>query len=444
MRLTAAFHWIRVVIIGGLGLQLGSTFATAAGFAVPEVSALGTAMSNAVVANPEEKGAFAYNPAAMGFHDQSSVALGALFIGPDFGVDTATGSHDSGGADWVTVPMFQAAFRAHDQWRVGLGINAPLGLETRWKTGTFPKLSGEQPVTVAPGVTLPIPFGAHPTNSKLEIISLVPTLVYQVNPDLSIAAGLDYYKAESARLDSQLTSVKGDGDGWGWNASVLYRHGRLSFGAVYHSTATSDLKGRYKPLNSALASLGTLNPGSGLPPAQAVKLDLDLPWRLQLGARYEFTPDLAVEFDWTRTGWGEFDKLEIKSRATGTTLFSDANEWKDTDAYRLGLAYDVLPRTQLRFGYTFDETGQDRDHFSARVPDNDRHLFSLGLGQDLEQGWALDFGYMYVKFKNQNYRGSSTYTPVADLGKDVNGTDAIAGKYKASAHLFVFEVSKSF
>ncbi len=89
-----------------------------------------------------------------------------------------------------------------------------------------------------------------------------------------------------------------------------------------------------------------MQPGSGLPPAQAAKLDLNLSWRLQLGARYEFTDKLAVEFDWTRTGWSEFDRIEDKRRSTGTILFSDINAWKDTDAYRLGLTYDVLPGIQ--------------------------------------------------------------------------------------------------
>jgi len=164
MRQPSVFR-IQAAILGGLCLHLGSATAMASGFSIPEVSALGTAMSNAVVANPEETGAFAYNPAAMGFHDRTSVSLGTLFIGPSFSVDTATGSHDSAGADWITAPLFQAVLRVHDHWRVGLGINAPFGLETRWETGTFPKLSGEAPVTVAPGVTLPLPFGAHLTNS---------------------------------------------------------------------------------------------------------------------------------------------------------------------------------------------------------------------------------------------------------------------------------------
>jgi len=380
----------------------------------------------------------------MGFHDQTSISLGALFIEPSFGVDTTTGHHDSTGADRIAAPLFQVVFRAHERWRVGVGISAPFGLETRWEIGTFPKLSGEAPVTVAPGVTLPIPFGAHPTSSQLEIVTLTPTLTYKLNKDLSIAAGLDYYKAKSARLDSQLSSVTGDGKGWGWNASALYRRGALSLGGAYHSAATAELKGHYRPLNSALALLETMQPGSGLPPAQAVKLDLDLPWRLQLGARYEFTDKLAVELDWTRTGWSRFDKLEIKGRNTGATLFSDINKWEDTNAYRLGLTYDLRPHTQLRFGYAFDETGQSEDHYSARAPDNDRRLFSFGVGRDLGQGWGLEVGYMYVKPKDRNYRANNTYTPVVDLGKDINGTDAIGGKYKSKAHLFALEVSKTF
>jgi len=430
------------VLFSGSVLLMCQQGAIASGFAVPEVSALATATANAVVANPEEKGAFAYNAAAMGFHDATSVSVGTLLIGPEFSVKTETGTHDSSGADWLAAPMFQAAFKVHEQWRAGIGINAPFGLETRWKVGTFPELSGTNLVPVAPGIALPLPKGAHPTNSKLEILTLVPTVTYKVNEDLSVAAGLDYYKARSARLDSSLTTLTGDGDGWGWNVSLLYRHDAWSLGATYHSAATLDLEGFYTPLDQTLVLLNRLAPGRGLPSAQGADLDLDLPWRLQLGVRYEVNEALAVELDWTRTGWSRFDELVIKSRATGRPLLRpDVNDWSDANAYRLGVTYDLLPSTQLRLGYAYDETGQDDDHYSARVPDNDRHLFSLGVGQDLGQGWTLEAGYMYVKFKDRDYGGSRPY---GGLGTDINGTDAIAGDYEASANLIALEITKTF
>jgi len=151
---------------------------------------------------------------------------------------------------------------------------------------------------------------------------------------------------------------------------------------------------------------------------------------------------LAVEVDWTRTGWSEFDKLVVESSADGQPLLRpDVNDWNDANAYRLGLTYKVLPATQLRFGYAYDETGQDDDHFSARVPDNDRHLFGVGVGQDLGGGWALEAAYMYVMFKDRDYRGSRPY---AGLGTEINGTDAVAGDYEASANLIALEITKAF
>ena len=42
-------------------------------------------------------------------------------------------------------------------------------------------------------------------------------------------------------------------------------------------------------------------------PGQTAELDLNLPWRLQLGVRYAINPQLAVEVDWTRMGWSQFE-----------------------------------------------------------------------------------------------------------------------------------------
>jgi len=49
-----------------------------------------------------------------------------------------------------------------------------------------------------------------------------------------------------------------------------------------------------------------------------------------------------------------------------------------------------------------------------------------------------------MKFKDRDHRGSNIYTPVADLGEGVNGTDAIDGNYEGNAHLFALELSKTF
>lgn len=422
----------RMTLIG-LSLACIGPTAQASGFALPEVSTAGIGTANAMVANAVDPGAFAYNAAAMGFHDANSVAVGALFIAPSFQVTNDSGSQDSNGADWIAAPMLQAALALNDTWRVGLGVNAPFGLETRWPTNTFPALTDSVP---APP-TLPeptIPLSPQPLQSKLEILSIVPTATFRVNDALSLSAGVDYYTARSAVLDSSLAKLDGDGDGWGYNLGFLFRRDALSIGGSFHSAATIDIEGDYQPTSQNLVLLGELLP------AQSAELELDLPWRLQLGARYAFTDRLAVELDWTRTGWSEFESIEIETKSGGQLIQTDVNDWSDANAYRLGMSYQWRPATVVRAGYSFDETGQGDDHFSARVPDNDRHLFSLGIGHELGGGWSIDAGYMYVLFEDRDYESSTAYTG----GSEINGTDAIDGEYEASAHLIGVEIRRTF
>ena len=410
--------------------------AGAAGFSLPEASSAGLGTANAMVANPHETGAFPYNPAAMGFHDASSLSLGTIVIGPGFSVETASGEHDSQGADWLAGPMFQGMFRLNDQWRLGLGLTAPFGLETRWRDGTFPAVSGTVKLPVPPPLNPKVPRGNHPTASKLEILDFSPTATYRVTDDLSLSGGLDIYWAKTAQLDSTAGALRGDGEGTGlgFNLSALYRHGAWSLGGAFRSAATLALEGDYRALSPTLVALGRLAP------TQAAELDLDLPWRLQIGVRYAVDDRLAVEFDVTRTGWSEFKELKIKGKNTGAPIFTDSNQWDDANAYRLGATYQLRPETQLRVGYAYDETGQGDDHFSARVPDNNRHLFSLGLAQALGQGYSLEAGYMYVVAQDRDYRGDTRYLP----GGALNGTDALNGDYSMDAHLLGLELVKVF
>ncbi|MBK1717267.1 OmpP1/FadL family transporter [Thiocystis violacea] len=427
-RITRALA-LALAAAGACGFQ---DTAIASGFMLPESSAAGIGTSNAMVANPDETGAFAYNPAAMGFHEASSIAIGTYFISPTFSVDTATGSHDSQGADWLTIPMIQAALKLNDQWRLGFGVTTPFGLETRWEDGTFPAVSGTRTIAVPSPLDPNVPLG-HPTSSKLEILAFSPTATYRVNPDLSLSAGLDLYWAKTAQLNSTLGALNGDGQGLGFNLGALFRQGPWSLGASFRSSATLGLDGDFTPKSQTLVTIGRLAR------AQSAELDVDLPWRLQLGARYAFNDQLAVEFDISRTGWSEFNDLKITGKRTGALIFSDQNDWDDSNAYRLGTTYQVSAETQLRFGYTYDETGQGDDHFSARVPDSDRHLFSLGLAQSLGQGLSLEVACMYVQGEERGYSAQTRYS-----GGDLNGTTALNGDYSMDAHLIGLEIVKTF
>jgi long-chain fatty acid transport protein len=197
---------------------------------------------------------------------------------------------------------------------------------------------------------------------------------------------------------------------------------------AYHSAATV-----------GVACCASFIPIPETSPAQA---DLPVPYRLQAGVRYRANKRLAVEFDISRTGWSDFDTLVINNSLSppAPSPVTSANSWSDANAYRLGASYQWDSKTLLRFGYTFDETPQPRDYFSARIPDSDRHLFSIGMSRAMGNGLELDAGYMFVKFKDYTHAAAGA----GPVPGDPNGSIAYNGDYESSVHLFGVGVTKHF
>ncbi|MCG8426771.1 MAG: porin [Chromatiales bacterium] len=391
----------------GITLLGLSTQALSSGFGIPEISILGLGTSNAVVANPDELGAIPYNPAAAVYHP-TSLSGGLMAIVPDLSVTTVTGSHDSDGKSIIAIPQFQATYRLNDRTAFGLGLSAPFGLETNW----------DETAPVFPGL---VGIG-HPTLSKVEIIDLSPTVAYKLTDNFSVSGGLDYYYLRTVEFNADVIDNEGDGDAFGWNLGLLFTQDNVSVGVSYHSGADIDIKGS-SHIPSAMLTV----------PATA---ELELPTRLQAGIRVEATDKLALEFDITRTGWSSFDVLEIKNPVSTVTSI---NNWDDATAYRLGGTYQLNNKTQLRFGYSFDQTGQNDDFFSARVPDADRHLFSVGFGHDMGDGWTLEGGYMYVRFKDRTHSATGFTAP-----GEPNGSLLYNGEYKSNVNLLGLGISKTF
>lgn len=386
-------------------LSVSAIHAHASGFRIPEASIAGLGTANALVANASEPGALAYNPAAMAFHEGITVVGGIIAIDPNLSVTTASGSHDSNVDSPFYAPSLYATGHVTPSVTWGLNINSPFGLETNWPSGAFPGFAG--------------PFtGANPTRSKIEMVNINPNIAFKLGSDTSIAVGLDYYYVNDVRLDAGLLKISGDGSGYGFNLAALHTLGAWSFGGSYRSDVTADIDGVANTTSAAT--------------------EVNFPWLLQVGARYQATKQLAIEFDIERTGWSKFDQIVIV-RAVGTPITS-ANNWEDANAYRIGATFDLSPNTQLRIGYTYDQTGQGDDRFSARIPDADRHLVGLGIAQKFG-AWTVEAGYMYVMFDDRNYVAPAA---LGTYGADANGTSAYNGSYEASVHLFGAGLSTKF
>jgi long-chain fatty acid transport protein len=397
----------------GVASALAGGQLSAAGFVIPEISVFGLSTANAVVANTDAIGAIGYNPALSSFHSGTTLSGGVTLVHPESRVDPDNGSStDFQGRDNVFIPTLQITHQASDNITLGFGLTVPLGLSTEYPVGTFGTFSDL-------GLT-----ALHPTKSKVEVMDLSPTLSYRLNENMALAVGLDYYRLREVKFDTAAVSNEGDGHGWGWNASFAYERGPWSLGLAFRSRSSIDID-------------GTTKVGPFSAPASA---ELVMPWRAQIGVRYEATNALALEFDITRTGWNSFDVLTIDNPLVPV---SSTNQWDDNTAYRFGGTYQLSPATELRFGYSYDERAGDLTYYSARTADSDRHLFSIGVGHDLGDGLMLEAGYMYVHFEDVNLSGRS-YLAQLPGNTDPNGTDAYAGEYQTDVHMFGLGVSKQF
>jgi len=392
--------------------------ALASGFRLPEASVYGMSSANAVVADPKARGALAYNPAAMSFHPGMNLVAGVAAIDPEISVTTAAGHSDSDVDTPLYAPNLVVMGHTGPAVTMGLSVNSPFGLETNWPNGTFPGFAG------------PID-GLEPTRSKLEMANVNPNVAIRLGSNASLAFGVDYYWIKDVRLDTKAIKMSGDGDGVGVNLAFLHTAGNWSTGFSWRSRVTTDIEGT---ISGGLAAQGS----------SAASTEITFPAMMQLGVRNQTTPTLALEFDVEHTDWSSFNSLVITHSLPPTTgvgsPVASTNGWSDALAFRLGGALDVGPATQLRFGYTRDLAPNKDTHFSARVPDSDRQLFSVGVGQTVGT-WMVEAGYMYVLWDDRNYDSAAPFT---SFGTDANGTNLYNGAYEGNAHILGLGVNGSF
>ena len=394
-----------------ISAMLGISSAQASGFRIPEVSVLGTGTSNALVANTDELGALPYNPANMAFHDKNGLVAGVTYIGYNLKVDTTVqggGSYDSIGKDSFWVPNVYAMAPGYGKVSFGLGINSPFGLETGWSADTFPSFAALGPLAAA----------AAPAVSRIQMINVNPNIAYKINNTTSFAFGLDYYQLRDIMLNTQGAKIEGTGSDFGWNIGFTKKFDKWNLGVSYRSSVEVDINGVVNDTVGATSSV-------------------EFPDLLQVGAYYQATDKWGIELDIERIGWSSFDKLVISSPAAGLTITS-TNNWDDAWALRLGAIYAMNAKTNLLLGYSYDETGQTDEFFSARVPDNDRQLLSVGLTHEYA-GWTLEAAYMYVMVDDRTFNTTTLPNPA-----DPNGTSLYNGTYESSVNLLSIGLSTKF
>jgi long-chain fatty acid transport protein len=294
------------------------------------------------------------------------------------------------------VPNFAFATPVGDRFAVGVSVAAPYNFTTKYEQASFTRYDA--------------------LTSELRSANAGLTVAYQVNDWLDIGAGLDaqYVKAKltsalpnlSPLLPDGSNTLEGDGWDYGWNVGAQAHAGAWDFGLSYRSKIEHELEGD-------ITIAGLLGPLAGSNVATAGKASFNTPWFASASVRYAVNDKLTLNAQVNRIGWSEFEAIDVEYAGGGDSIHQN---YKDVTTGAIGLDYAISDKTTLRAGVGYDPTPTRDSLRTARIPDADRWLISVGGSTEVAPGVTFDAGLTYIAFSDSEIFDDRTFyagTPAA-------------------------------
>jgi len=410
-----------VLTITGLVLTMAAGTAFAGAFRIPESSATAMGQGNAFVGQADNASAIQYNVGGLSQLEGNQILVGGTLVSlkTDFtAANPPFAGVTSSMEDEIHFPpyLFYTNHIGESNWWIGLGINAPFGLSTKWSN----EASFNQAGLGAYGTPLV-------TETTLNLIKVAPVVTYKFSDSFSLGFGPEYYNAldviyaggtpfPPGDTNGNL-NMEGTGDAWGATLGGLYTiNDKWQLGLAWHSGVTLGLEGDAVGVPQ--------DPPVGTYSGKA-KLDLSIPDTLALGAHFKATDKWSfnLDFDWTQ--WSDYKNLQFQE-ADGTNLTNVVKEYDDSLAIRGGASYYLNEKWTLRGGLLHEKTPVPEKTYDPRLPDADSTGVTLGFGYDTGK-FALNAAYMAL------FKGSRDVTSDA-------GSGLYDGKYETFGNLLGLDV----
>jgi long-chain fatty acid transport protein len=438
-----------------VALSGGAASLAAQGYAVNEhgTCAMGRAGTATAAPCPDGSALF-YNPAGIASigRGHGLVTVGGTLIAPRGGFTNDLGPKDDLENKILPVPHVYAAYGLSKTFAAAVGLFAPYGLETNWKSSSQARFLGYKSVIRSIYVQPTLAIRLHP---RIDFgagfdINFVHLQLRQ-HQDLSVQAippglfppGVDtFYKVGIlSGTDFADVNLHGNGTTVGYHLGLILRPvNRVALGVRYLSRQKADVDNATAeisqintnillgglPLDAQLAPLFASGQRLG---KQGGSTSLRLPEQLSFGAAVDVTSKFKALVDVVTTNWEVFDTLPIALDQAGTILLPE--NFERTWAFRVGGEYAVSQRVTLRGGYINHDPGAPDQTVTPNLPEGPRAEFTGGLGASLGDHFHLDLAYQYIR--QQERRGRIVPDPAVTNGL-----------YKFNAHLFGATLTYSF
>lgn len=384
------------------GLAVGPTAAVvslatisvahAGAFAVRTQSAYGQGSSFAGIAAGGSLSSMFWNPANLSDVQRIETELVGSGIFPEVDVKLDPqpllgfpGSDEGNIAHAAFIPAGYAAHRLNDRVVLGVGINVPFGLATKYDGDSILHQTG--------------------VAGKSEVFSLNvnPAVSLEVTDWLAFALGaqVQYFQA---RLTRQAlgplgnSTLDGDDVGFGLTAGIKVTPvPGTEIGLGYRSFIDHELDGK----------LETGNAG-----AFHVKYDnVNLPDVVTLGIRQRITDRFRVMAGAEWTNWSRFDTVKVEG---GPAPIDLPFEYDDGWLFSLGAEFDATQRATVRAGIGYELSPIDDNVRNYRLPYNDGLLLSAGTSYRLGERFSFDIGYSFFSVEDMEILAANSGGPDAN------------------------------
>jgi long-chain fatty acid transport protein len=339
------------------------------------------AMGAAFAGLADDASAIYYNPAGLAFQENRfNLTIDGFYVWPTHEYETPTGMRVESQYN-ASIPQLFFTYQTSERLTIGFGVYTPYaGGGVDWKEDQL-------------GV---------PLKSYLGVLSLTPSLSYQVSDQLSIGLNLNYYYSvlevdTNADLFGPMKAEE-SGNALSAGLGLMYKPSdRLSFGLSIRGPAKMELSGT--------TSISTFAPGFG-----DIKLKLDsetsfnLPWDFEMGLSYRLSDSLMLTTSAQYTMWSTLDKVDktikkIPNVDDPTNMFTyDLNvieelNFKNILILRTGMEYLLPSGLALRGGFGIDRAATPVETLSISNIDVDKVTLLGGIGYRTGR-MSIDFAFV--------------------------------------------------
>ena len=373
-----------------ISLLFIATSAFAGGLYLPEIGtpiSIGTAGVGSVTNNVIADAAVT-NPAGMTDIEDDVGLAGLQILIPTvrFDSDIATaGGSDGGNAGFVSViPSTFVVKTMGEDWRLGLGITAPLGGGVDYGKSFVGRYQAQRSVMTGLGIT---PSIAYKVNDKLSLGGGVSILYSNLDLDIAI-------NQPDPLSDGQVNIDKIDDWGYQGFVSAMYKAtDRLTLGVIYRAESDVELEGDIGFKNIQIPFLNEVT--SKL---DKVKVDFSYPQMVRAGLKYELndTTLLMMDFDWEE--WSAFGdtRLAVEGDTSLAVLQKFDRDWDDTWHVGLAMAHKLSESSIASWGIAYDSSPVSDSKRTADLPVDEQFRLSASYGGEISDTLNFALGTTFL------------------------------------------------